>query len=161
MVVLARLLVGGLVLAIGSSFISASAASVTVPASSVGQGSFAITANDLAPPECSALVLTAVVSGNGTINGAAGSVNELITGGSGADTINGNGGDDCILAGGGDDTGNAGDGADVLLGDAGDDQLNGDAGTDALYGGAGAGDVCTGGTEVDTFPDGSCETETQ
>lgn len=158
---LLRLFFGGLVLAIGGSFITASAASITVPPSAAGQSTFAVTANALAPAQCSSLVLTAIVSGNGAINGAVGAVNELITGGAGVDTINGDGGDDCILAGGGEDTVNGGDGGDVVLGDGGDDQLNGDAGADALYGGAGAGDVCTGGTELDTFPGGSCETEVQ
>ncbi len=159
--VLTRLMVGALLLAIGGSFLTAAAASVGVPVSAVGQGTFATVPNDFAPPECSAIVLTSIVSGNGTINGAGGVVNELITGGAGADTINGFGGDDCIIAGGGNDSVDGDVGDDVLMGDGGDDTLNGNVGSDTLYGGAGTGDVCSGGPGQDTFPDGTCETTQQ
>lgn len=157
---LLRLLFGGLVLAIGTSFITASAASIVVPLSSVGESTVATVPNDFAPPECQGILLTAIVSGNGTINGAGGVVNELITGGAGADTINGFGGDDCILAGGGNDIIDGDVGDDVLMGDSGDDDVRGNVGSDTLYGGAGT-DVCSGGPGQDTFPDGTCETAQQ
>lgn len=98
------------------------AAANTVPGSKGADRSSAVTAEQLKPtPDCSAIVLSALLTGSGTINGGAAS--ELILGSSGVDTIRGNGGDDCIVAGGGNDS------------------LRGDAGTD----------VCIGGPGTDTF----------
>ncbi len=128
---LARTIIGGLFLAIGASFVMASAVSLGVPATSAGTHTVGQGANDLKPSQCSGITLTAVVSGSGVITGGAAS--ELITGGSGVDSITGDDGDDCILSGGGDDT------------------LRGSAGTD----------VCIGGPGTDSFPDGDCETEIQ
>jgi Ca2+-binding RTX toxin-like protein len=77
------------------------AAANTVPGSKAADRSSTVTAEELKPSACSAIVLSALVTGSGVING--GNASELILGSSGADTISGNGGDDCIVAGGGND----------------------------------------------------------
>ncbi len=131
----------------------------TVPESQAGRSTTAQGANDIKPPECAGITLTATVSGSGTFSGTA--ARELITGSAGVDTISGNGGADCILGGDGDDTVSGNGGTDVVMGDAGDDAVNGNAGDDTLYGGPGANDVCEGGGGTDTFPGGDCETANQ
>ena len=152
---LAALVIGGLVTAV--------AAANTVPPSNAGSSTRPITANDLKPPECAALALTAIVAGSGTFSGS--SAAELILGSGGADIISGNSGNDCMLGGSGNDTVNGDGGADVLIGGAGDDILTGGSGNDFLYGGpgndnldGGAGsDYCNGGGQAgDTFT--SCST---
>ena len=146
----------GFVVALGSSALSASSASNTTPQSTVHTEVRVVVPNDLTPPECAGITVTAVVSGSGTVTGTA--ANELITGSAGVDDISGLGGDDCIVAGAGNDTVNGGFGNDVIRGDDGDDSLSGNAGDDVLYGGGGT-DTCDGGGDAgDTFPDGSCET---
>jgi Ca2+-binding RTX toxin-like protein len=77
------------------------AAANTVPGSKAADRSSAVTAEELKPSACSAIVLSALLTGSGVITG--GNASELILGSSGADTISGNGGDDCIVAGGGND----------------------------------------------------------
>jgi Ca2+-binding RTX toxin-like protein len=89
----------------------------TVPASKAGDSSRAATPDDLKPAACSAITLTAKLSGSGTITGTAAA--ELITGSAVVDTIQGRQGDDCILAGGGNDSLNGGAGTDVCIGGAG------------------------------------------
>ena len=74
-------------------------------------------ANELKPSACSALTLSGVTTGTGTINDGSGS--NLVLGSAGVDTIRGNGGNDCIVGG------------------AGNDSLRGDGGTDVCLGGAG------------------------
>ncbi len=121
MPLLGRLMAGALMLAIGGSVITASAASVTTPGSSAGTFNAPITADDLKPPECAGITLTHVQAGSGVIIGI-GIRNELITGSAGVDTINGMQGDDCILGGGSDDDITGGQQTDVCNGggDAGD-----------------------------------------
>ena len=116
-----RFLLGGLVLAIGAGAISASAASMSTPASSAGTHNAPITADDLKPADCAGITLTHVLAGSGTITGV-GSRSELITGSPAVDTIDGGLGDDCILGGGSDDGITGGGGTDVCIGggDAGD-----------------------------------------
>jgi Ca2+-binding RTX toxin-like protein len=114
--VIRRLLLAVLVL-VGSVVLALTAAN-TVPASSVGQVSQPITANDLKPSACAALNLTRVVAG---VNGTAG--NDLLLGTGAAETLSGNGGVDCILGGGGNDTinGNGAAAGDVCIGGPGTD----------------------------------------
>ena len=105
-----------------ASVVFAVAAANSVPATNLDDQQFAITVNDLKPPECSALNLTAIVEcapGGGTCRGTA--ANELILGTSWAETIRGQGGTDCIMGGGGNDTLRGGSGADVCIGGPGDD----------------------------------------
>lgn len=122
-----------LLLGLGASYVPGLSASNTLPASSVGEHTQAITLNDLKPAACAALNLTNLIVGNGNIDpGPFNSTNDLILGGLDGQTIRGRGGDDCILGGGG------------------DDDLRGDGGTD----------VCIGGPGTDTFHS-SCETQEQ
>ena len=92
-----------------------------VPASRIWGGVDAIDANDLKPPECSALVLGTIVTPSGSVGPPGGAA--LVLGTAGPDSLRGLGGDDCIVGGGGDDF------------------LRGDGGFD----------VCIGGPGVDTF----------
>jgi Ca2+-binding RTX toxin-like protein len=116
---------------IGVSIASAFTAANTVPASRVGNPTESATAQKLKPAACSALTLTTIVTGSGTITGSAN--NDLVLGSSAVDTINGGNGNDCILGG------------------AGNDTIDGGAGTD----------VCIGGPGTDTFTANRCETATQ
>jgi Ca2+-binding RTX toxin-like protein len=104
------------------SVMSAYAAGLTLPASSVGRQSFSVTAEDIRPAACSGLSLTSIISGSGTLTGT--TDNDLIIGSGGADTIDGLGGDDCIVAGNGDDSLLGGDGSDVCLGGPGSDSMD-------------------------------------
>lgn len=78
--------------------------------------------NTLAPPQCASLGLTAMVQGNGNINGN--NTNQLILGGPAGQNIKGGGGKDCLLGGGGNDTLNGGAGVDVCIGGPGTDTFN-------------------------------------
>jgi Ca2+-binding RTX toxin-like protein len=109
----------GIFVLIFVSAVTAFAANLTVSESGIGFTSIAVTANDLKPAACSALDLTNIVRGSGTITGTSG--NDLIIGSSGADDINGLGGDDCILGGGGDDSLDGGNGTDICIGGNGAD----------------------------------------
>ena len=102
-----------------TSVVSAFAAGISVPSSNVGQQSVPVTPEDIKPLACSALDITSIVSGSGTVTGT--SANDLIIGSAGADSIDGLGGDDCILGGGGDDSLIGNDGNDVCLGGPGSD----------------------------------------
>jgi len=113
-----QIILFGLITLIFVSVITAFAAGMIIEPSNLGRLSIPISAEDIKPPACSALFLTNIVKGTGTINGTAG--NDLILGNSGADMINGLGGDDCILGAGGDDNITGGDGgADVCIGGTG------------------------------------------
>lgn len=119
------------------SAITALAAANSVPATNVGQSDHAITAQQLAPPECASIAagLTRVVAGSGSFDG--GGASELILGSAGADTIRGRQGDDCIVSGAGNDDLQGNQGNDVLVGGADDDALDGSQATDICYGGSG------------------------
>src|SRR3990170_2515786 len=136
----------GLLTLIVAAVVSAMAASNSVPETGVDEDSFSITANDLKPPDCDALGLSAVVTGSGNFEGT--SAAELLLGSSGADTISARGGADCALGGGGNDSLNGNAGGDVLLGGPGDDNLSGGNGSD----------ICDGGAGTDTA-DSTCETK--
>lgn len=104
------------------SSVSALAATNTVPGTRIGQQIRSITANELKPPECAAINLTAiVVCTGGNCNGSGAS--ELLLGTANGERLRGRGGSDCIIGGGG------------------DDELTGN----------GASDVCIGGPGTDTF----------
>ncbi len=94
-------------------------ATSTVAVSRAGSSTAAATAGQLAPAACAGLVLSAIVTGSGTVDGSGGS--ELILGGPGADRIRGRGGDDCIVGGGGNDDLNGNGGSDVCIGGPGTD----------------------------------------
>jgi Ca2+-binding RTX toxin-like protein len=89
------------------------AAANTVPGSKAADRSSTVTAEQLKPSACSAIVLSALLTGSGVITG--GGASELILGSSGADTISGGAGDDCIVAGGGSDVCVGGLGTNVFL----------------------------------------------
>ena len=72
-----------------------------------------------------------------SLAGAAGSVDDVMSGGKGADSIAGGAGNDHIQGGADSDSLSGGAGADVLIGGAGNDTLEGGAGADVLIGGAG------------------------
>ncbi|MGD8603395.1 MAG: hypothetical protein PVF49_02365 [Anaerolineales bacterium] len=120
-----RLLLSGLgllVLIVLLSAIGAFAASNTVPFTRLDDESGAITANDLAPSECSGINLVNVILISGNGNGT--NDNDLILGSPGDDSIRGQGGDDCIIGGGGDDFLHGGNGTDVCNGGTGTDSAN-------------------------------------
>lgn len=104
------------------SVMSAYAAGLSLPASSVGSQSFSVTAEDVKPAACNGVFLTNIISGSGTLTGTA--ANDLIIGSASADTIDGLGGDDCIVAGNGDDSILGSDGSDICLGGPGNDTLD-------------------------------------
>jgi Ca2+-binding RTX toxin-like protein len=112
-----------LIVAIGASAWSASAASTTTPNTNAAFVQQSVTADDMKPVACAGIVLTSVIGGSGTLTGSA--ANELITGSSAADTIDGLGGDDCIVGGDGDDDLTGGADTDVCLGGAGTDAFTG------------------------------------
>ncbi|TDH58304.1 hypothetical protein E2C06_33275 [Dankookia rubra] len=62
-------------------------------------------------------------------------LDNLLTGGAGADFLSGSGGNDTLLAGAGDDTLRGGDGADSIDGSAGNDIVYGGIGSDVIDGG--------------------------
>jgi Ca2+-binding RTX toxin-like protein len=114
-----RVSVVGLSTLILVSLASALATANTVPTSTASNTSFAITPNDLKPPECAGISLTAKIASGGNITGTGAA--ELIVGGPAAQTINGGAGADCILGGAGDDSISGGTGADVCIGGPGTD----------------------------------------
>ena len=105
----------------GVNLVVAVTASLFVPPSFAGNQVQPITAEDLKPAECAALVLTTVIGNAGAVAGTEAS--DLLLGSELIDIIEGSGGGDCLVGGPGDD---------------------------ALTGGAGV-DVCLGGPGVDTF----------
>lgn len=80
-----------------------------------------------------------IYGGRGDTN--ASGVNDVISGGEGADKVYASGGNDKVDGGAGNDT---------LFGGSGNDTIKGDSGNDTLWGGAGD-DMLTGGTGSDTF----------
>jgi Ca2+-binding RTX toxin-like protein len=126
--------------------IQGSAATNIISASAVGSATIPITANQIKPPECAALNLTGIISGNGSVNATNNST--LILGGPGNDRLRGGNGDDCIVGGAGNDDLTGNNGNDVLLGGDGLDSLTGSNDNDVLYGGPGL-DVFNGGNGID------------
>jgi Ca2+-binding RTX toxin-like protein len=104
------LALAGAVVLVAASLTSALTAANTVPATNAGLQSFAITAQDLAPPQCAGMSLTATVT---NLNG--GSANELVLGTAATDTLNGGAGNDCLIGGGGIDICIGGLGTDVFV----------------------------------------------
>jgi len=113
--------VAGVFILIWWTLVAAMAAANTVPTSKAFTTTKAITVNDLKPPECAGITLTAIVTGSGTFSGTAAA--ELILGGPRADNINGGSGNDCILGGAGNDTINGQGGTDICLGGPGTDSV--------------------------------------
>lgn len=107
------------ILIIGAAFTAAN----VVPVSDADQAAQPTTANDLKPPECDALDLTAVVGGSGAVVGS--DANELLLGSELIDTIDGGGGGDCLVGGPADDVLTGGAGVDICLGNDGADTFLG------------------------------------
>jgi Ca2+-binding RTX toxin-like protein len=100
----------------------ATAAPNVVASSKAARRAQTITVNSVKPSACSALTLTAITTGSGTVNDGGGS--NLVLGSAGVDTIRGMGGNDCIVGGGGNDS---------LRGDGGTDVCIGGGGTDTFH----------------------------
>ncbi len=98
--------------------ISALAATNNVPATKASRATRVIGVNDLKPPQCAALTLTAIRVGNGT------NANELVLGSAAGETIRGDQGDDCVLGGGGNDTVRGDQQTDICLGGPGTDTFH-------------------------------------
>ena len=113
-----RIAVGG-VLLVGLGLAPAFTAANAVPASRADAVAQSITANALKPSACSALALTAIVTGTNGGNG-----NDLLLGSGAADTMRGNQGNDCMLGGGGNDNLRGDNGTDVCIGGAGTDTFH-------------------------------------
>jgi Ca2+-binding RTX toxin-like protein len=100
----------------------ATTATNIVPSSSADSfGGGRPTANELKPPACAALDLSAVSVGGG---GGGGGLSTLILGTPGNDNLVGASGDDCILGGGGNDRLNGNSGTDVCIGGPGNDTFH-------------------------------------
>jgi Ca2+-binding RTX toxin-like protein len=114
----ARVVLLGLLLAVGAAALGVVTASNVVPSTSVGRQRFTIDANALKPAECAALNLTHLVVG--TTGTAA---DDLILGPATASTFTGNGGRDCMVGGARKDTfnGNGNRAGDVCIGNGGND----------------------------------------
>lgn len=89
------------------------AAANSVPGSKEADKTSTVTAEELKPSACSAIILSALVTGSGIFSG--GNASDLILGSSGADTISGGNGDDCIVAGGGTDVCIGGAGTNIFI----------------------------------------------
>ncbi|MFV9505585.1 MAG: calcium-binding protein [Oscillochloridaceae bacterium umkhey_bin13] len=146
-----------LILLAGSVFVGQAGVN-TVVRSGAGTQVFAITPNDLKPPECAALNITRLrVMVDDDLNDTG--QGTLLLGSNGNDRINGRNGSDCIVGGAGNDTIDGGNRDDILLGGLGNDILNGGGGDDILYGGPGDDtldggpgyDICYGGGGNNTF----------
>lgn len=125
----------GTVALVLAGVVNASAASNTVPNSSIGDSTQTISVDARKPEECNPVTVTTVSVASGNFTGT--NANELILGRTAAQTLDGSGGGDCILGGGGNDTLRGNTGNDVLLGGPGDDNISGGNGTDTCYGGGG------------------------
>jgi Ca2+-binding RTX toxin-like protein len=86
----------------------------TVPATLLDNEIAAITANDVKPPGCGGINLSAVLGGPGLVTGTG--ADELLLGSELPDNMSGAGGSDCLVGGPGGDTLNGGTGTDVCLG---------------------------------------------
>jgi Ca2+-binding RTX toxin-like protein len=93
-----------------------------VPATKAGRTQLAVTPDALKPAACSGITLTALVIGNGVVNGT--DASELILGGTGIDVMDGQKGSDCILGGGGADTIRGSQDTDVCIGGPGVDAFH-------------------------------------
>jgi Ca2+-binding RTX toxin-like protein len=102
--------------AVALSAVTAVTAANVVSGGRVGGKTLPVTANDLKPPQCAALVLEGVAG----ITGSPG-LALLILGTAANDRIIAGGKDDCIVAGAGNDSINAAGGTDVCIGGAGVD----------------------------------------
>lgn len=91
-----------------------------VPSSRAGGGTGGPpTANQLKPPQCAAINLTAISFGGG-----GGNQNTLVLGTAGNDNLNGAAGSDCILGGAGNDRLAGNGGIDICIGGPGTDTFN-------------------------------------
>jgi len=126
--------------------LSAYTAANTVSTSWADQNTLGLNADELAPPECSGMGLTNIVSIEAGETGTPG--NDLILGTDKNDAeIRGGAGDDCILGGKGNER--------QKIGKDWGPGLFGDEGNDVLIGGPGNHDHCDGGDGTDTYY--SCE----
>ena len=137
---LVRLGTMGLAVMLLLNLATAFSAKVTIPQSRVDYLTSAVGVNNLKPAGCSAITVTRLIVGSGTINGVNG-VSSLILGGPGADTITGGNWGDCIVGGGGNDNIKGRQGVDVAYGGPGSDILK----AEYCYGGPG-----NGGSDHDT-----------
>ncbi|MEQ1493511.1 MAG: hypothetical protein ABL932_23495, partial [Terricaulis sp.] len=71
-----------------------------------------------------------IYTGSGNFTGRGNGLNNVITGGNGADNLDGVGGNDMLIGGNGIDTLTGGAGDDLLIGGAGNDSMNGGNGND-------------------------------
>jgi len=160
--------VNGVAANVGSAFLLASGARLTVNASgaftydpngafnalNTGQtatDSFTYTVSDgaLTSSATSTITINGVSPAGGqTLTGTTGA--NTLTGGAGADSISGLAGADQLNGGDGADTINGGDGLDLINGGSGADSLLGAGGADTLVGGAGA-DSLNGNAGADVF----------
>ena len=104
-----------------------------------GAGTDTVQTGNLATYTLSANVENLTNTGNGTFTGTGNELNNIMTGGSGADTLNGGAGNDTLNGGIGDDTLNGGTGNDTMVGGAGNDIYVVDSATDVVTEGANAG----------------------
>ena len=126
--------------------LTAVTASNTVPSTTADMDSRGISANELAPSQCSGINLTNVVDIGAGETGT--SANDLILGTDKNDPeIRGGAGDDCILGGKGNETQKI----DKVWGPG----IFGEEGDDVIIGGLGNKDHCDGGPGNDTYY--SCE----
>jgi Ca2+-binding RTX toxin-like protein len=106
--------------AVSASLLVGLTAANSVPASSAGDSSQAVTAEQLKPtPDCAGITLTTTVVG---VNGTNGS--DLLIGTTGNDNMDGKQGDDCILGGPGNDNLRGSQGTDVCIGGGGTDTFH-------------------------------------
>jgi Ca2+-binding RTX toxin-like protein len=103
--------------------IGSSAAANQVPVTGMTDTRRPTTPNDLKPPECAALMITAIRDMSGKVVGSG--ANQLILGSAAGESISGGDGNDCIVGG---------PGGDWLFGGAGDDVLVGGPGFDWCFG---------------------------
>jgi len=116
---LAYTILAGLIL---FSIFFAIAANNIVPVTYLTDQSSILTANDLKPAACSAIIVTTIVycpAGGGNCDGT--TANDLILGSPSVDTIQGKGGADCIVAGDGNDDLTGSQSRDICIGGPGTD----------------------------------------
>ncbi|WP_298818658.1 hypothetical protein [Chloroflexus sp.] len=109
-----RIIVLGLIGVLIGATALAAAATIVIPAAAMDDINVAVSPQDIAPPACAGMGLSAIITGAGTIQGTAG--NDLIVGSAGNDTIDGLGGNDCLIGGQGSDALIGGAGFDVCIG---------------------------------------------
>ncbi|WP_139743900.1 peroxidase family protein [Aeromonas media] len=97
-----------------------------------GAGTDTVQTGNLATYTLSANVENLTNTGNGTFTGTGNELNNIMTGGSGADTLNGGAGNDTLNGGIGDDTLNGGTGNDTMAGGVGNDTYIVDSATDTV-----------------------------